>query len=93
MQKAREIYADMLDSTESAGEIAIRRGFIVENDPEKLREIVRRAIAANPKAVADFKKGKTVAANAINGFVMKETKGNANTELVRQIVTDELQRA
>ena len=46
--------------------------------------------AANPKAVADFKKGKTKAADAIKGAVMRETKGMAKTELVQQLLLEEL---
>ena len=45
--------------------------------------LIRRAIAANPKAVADFKKGKVKAADAIKGAVMRETKGMAKTEVVQ----------
>ena len=41
---------------------------------------------AIPKAVADFKKGKIKAADAIKGAVMRETKGMAKTELVQQIL-------
>ena len=51
---------------------------------------MRRAIAANPKAVADFKKGKAAAANSIKGAVMKETKGAAKPDVVQQILMDEL---
>ena len=53
---------------------------------------VQRAIADNPKAVADFKKGKVKAADAIKGRIMRETKGMAKTELVQQILMDELQK-
>jgi len=56
-------------------------------------EIVRRAIAANPKAVADYKKGKTRAADAIKGAVMRETKGLAKIELVQQLLIQELEKA
>ena len=58
-----------------------------------LAEIVRRAIAANPKAVADYKKGKAAAADAIKGAVMRETKGAANAEAVQQLILEELQKA
>ena len=68
-------------------------GFKPIGDTAALVEIVRRAIAANPKAVADFKKGKTKAADAIKGAVMRETKGMAKTEAVQQIVMEELQKA
>ena len=61
-------------------------------DEGQLVEIVRRAIAANPKAVADFKKGKTKAADAIKGAVMRETKGMAKTEAVQRLLQQELEK-
>jgi aspartyl-tRNA(Asn)/glutamyl-tRNA(Gln) amidotransferase subunit B len=93
MQRAREVYADMLASGRSARESIDKLGFKVIADTGQLQEIVRRAIAANPKAVADFKKGKVKAADAIKGAVMRETRGLAKTELVQQILMDELQKA
>ena len=62
-------------------------------DTGALVEIVRRAIAANPKAVADFKAGKTKAAQAIKGAVMRETKGTAKPEVVEQLIVEEIQKA
>ena len=56
-----------------------------------MREIVARAVAANPKAVADFKKGKDAAKMAIVGAVMKANKGVPN-EVVRRLVDEELGR-
>jgi Asp-tRNA(Asn)/Glu-tRNA(Gln) amidotransferase B subunit len=43
--------------------------------------------------VADFKKGKVKAADAIKGAVMRETRGMAKTELVQQILMAELEKA
>jgi aspartyl-tRNA(Asn)/glutamyl-tRNA(Gln) amidotransferase subunit B len=54
---------------------------------------VRRVIAANPNAVAQYKKGKTAAANSFIGAVMRETKGGANADAVRQLILEELQKA
>jgi aspartyl-tRNA(Asn)/glutamyl-tRNA(Gln) amidotransferase subunit B len=62
-------------------------------DAGELVEIVRRAIAGNPKAVADFKKGKAAAAQSIKGAVMRETKGTAKPDLVHQLLMEELQKA
>src|SRR5262249_2613309 len=89
MQRARDAYADMLPVGRSARESIAKLGFKVIADTGQLQEIVRRAIAANPKAVADFKKGKVKAADAIKGAVMRETKGLAKTEMVQQILMDE----
>jgi aspartyl-tRNA(Asn)/glutamyl-tRNA(Gln) amidotransferase subunit B len=93
MQRAREVYARMLDSGCGAREAIEKLGVAVIADASQLVEIVRKAIAGNPKAVADFKKGKVKAADAIKGAVMRETKGQAKTELLQQILMEELQKA
>ncbi len=92
-QRAREVYAAMLDGGLTARQAIDKLGFKVIADEGQLRELVRRAIAANPKAVADYKKGKAKAADAIKGAVMRETKGMAKTELVQQLLQQELQNA
>jgi aspartyl-tRNA(Asn)/glutamyl-tRNA(Gln) amidotransferase subunit B len=92
-QRAREVYGRMLESGSGAKDAIEALGFKVVSDTAALAEIVRKAIAANPKAVADFKKGKTKAADAIKGAVMRETKGMAKTEVVQQILMEELQKA
>ena len=80
-QRCREVYAHMLGTGEGAEQARDALGFKAVDDSQ-LREIVRRAIAANPKAVADYRKGKTKAADSIKGAVMRETKGMARMELV-----------
>ena len=92
MQRAREVYARMLESGATAEKAIADLGFKVVADESQLVEIIRRAIAGNPKAVADYKKGKLKAADAIKGAVMRETKGMAKTELVQQILLQELEK-
>jgi aspartyl-tRNA(Asn)/glutamyl-tRNA(Gln) amidotransferase subunit B len=91
-QRSREVYARMVETGESAQQAMQALGFKVIADEGQLLEIIRRAIAANAKAVADYKKGKTKAADAIKGAVMRETKGMAKTELVQQLLLEELQK-
>lgn len=89
---SRDVYAKMLESESSPKEIMNELGIKIVSDPEELRAMVRAAIEANPKAAEDYKNGKTKAADAIKGVIMKETKGMARMELVQQIVTEELQQ-
>jgi aspartyl-tRNA(Asn)/glutamyl-tRNA(Gln) amidotransferase subunit B len=91
-QRAREVYAAMLGGG-TARQAIDKLGFKPVADESQLREIVQKAIAANPKAVADFKKGKTRAADAIKGAVMRETKGMAKMEQVQQLLLEELAKA
>ena len=92
-QRAREVFAEMLANRCSAKDAIGKLGVKVIADESELIEIVRRAIAANPKAVADYKKGKVKAADAIKGAIMRETKGMAKIEVVQRILTEELEKA
>ena len=87
---ARAVYKHLLENNVDAATAAKALGIEVMADTSKLLEIVLKAIDANPKAVTDFKNGKVKAADAIKGAVMRETKGSANTEIVQQLVMQEL---
>ena len=88
--KAREVFAEMLAGGGEAADIIRKLGFAVVSDEGQLREMICKAIAANPQAVSDFKAGKVKAADRIKGLVMKETKGMANAETVNRLLLEEL---
>jgi aspartyl-tRNA(Asn)/glutamyl-tRNA(Gln) amidotransferase subunit B len=90
-QRAREVYAAMLEGL-TARQAIDKLGFKAGPDEAQLREIIRKAIAGNPKAVGDFKKGKVKAADAIKGAVMRETKGMAPMDQVQRLLLEELER-
>ncbi|MEI7687658.1 MAG: Asp-tRNA(Asn)/Glu-tRNA(Gln) amidotransferase subunit GatB, partial [Planctomycetota bacterium] len=91
-QRAREVYTEMLTNATDAKTAIAKLGYVVVADESQLRGIVIRAIDANAKAVADYKKGKVKAADAIKGAVMRETKGLAKMEQVQKILIEELDK-
>jgi aspartyl-tRNA(Asn)/glutamyl-tRNA(Gln) amidotransferase subunit B len=93
MQRAREVFARMLEAGVSAEKAIADLGFTVVADEATLRELVRQAIAGNPRAVADYKKGKVKAADALKGAVMRQTRGMAKAELLQQLLLQELESA
>jgi aspartyl-tRNA(Asn)/glutamyl-tRNA(Gln) amidotransferase subunit B len=88
-QRAREVYQKMLDGGVSAAQAIADLG-IREISETELREIVRKAIAANAKAAEDYRKGNAKAADRIKGMVMKETGGMARMDLVQKFLLEEL---
>jgi aspartyl-tRNA(Asn)/glutamyl-tRNA(Gln) amidotransferase subunit B len=90
-QAAEAVYNRMLETGESAKDAISQLG-IKAVDAGALEEIVRRVIAANPKAVAEYKKGKTAAAQSFMGAVMRETKGAAKADVVQKLIVEELQK-
>jgi aspartyl-tRNA(Asn)/glutamyl-tRNA(Gln) amidotransferase subunit B len=83
---ARDILAGVLDGAGTPADIMHKKGLEQVSDAGELEEVVRRAVEANPKAVADIRDGKEKAKGAIVGFVMKETKGRANPKLVGELI-------
>ena len=89
---AKDVFARMLASGEDPATIVRREGLTQVADVGALEALVDQAIAANPKAVADFKGGKVVAAKALIGQVMKASRGKANPAMVDRLVQEKLSR-
>jgi aspartyl-tRNA(Asn)/glutamyl-tRNA(Gln) amidotransferase subunit B len=87
---AKAIFPEMVASAKTAEEIVAASGVRQISDTGELEAIVEAAIAANPKAVDDVRAGKVKAVGAIVGFVMKQTQGQANPELVNEILRSKL---
>ncbi|MBQ6985371.1 MAG: Asp-tRNA(Asn)/Glu-tRNA(Gln) amidotransferase subunit GatB [Oscillibacter sp.] len=59
-------------------------GMSVENDEGALEDVIRRVIAANPKAVGEYHSGKTKAIGFLIGQAMKELKGKSTPAAVHE---------
>jgi len=80
---AKEVFAAMFATGEAPAAVVARLGLAaVPSDAGELEAWCRDSIAANPKALAEFKAGKESAINAFKGPVMKAGKGKANPKLV-----------
>jgi aspartyl-tRNA(Asn)/glutamyl-tRNA(Gln) amidotransferase subunit B len=87
---AKDVFEKMVRSREDARTIVQREGLTQVADTGALAAIVDQVIAANPKAIADFKAGKTAAAKSLVGQVMKATQGKANPAIVNQLIEEKL---
>ena len=74
---------DMVATGEAPAAIVARKGLAAApTDTAELETWCRDSIAANAKAVAEFKAGKESALNAFKGAIMKAAKGKANPKAV-----------
>jgi aspartyl-tRNA(Asn)/glutamyl-tRNA(Gln) amidotransferase subunit B len=89
---AKDVFARMLVSADDPATIVRREGLTQVADTGALETLVDQAIAGNPRAVADFKSGKTAAARALVGQVMKASGGRANPAIVDRLVQEKLSR-
>jgi aspartyl-tRNA(Asn)/glutamyl-tRNA(Gln) amidotransferase subunit B len=87
---AKEILSEMVRTEKSAGEVMAEKGLEQINDADKISSVVRQIIAANPKQVEQYRSGKTATLGWFVGQVMKATRGQANPQLVQEVLTKEL---
>jgi aspartyl-tRNA(Asn)/glutamyl-tRNA(Gln) amidotransferase subunit B len=85
----REVLDEHLASGRPVGAIVEARGLRQISDVTALAGIVDDVLAANPKAVADFRAGKPTIGFLV-GQVMKATGGQANPELVQRAMRERL---
>jgi len=89
---AKDVFSTMVDTGEDAPTIVRREGLTQVADEAVLDGIIDAVMAANPKAIEDFKRGKTAAKKALVGQVMKATGGKANPALVDRLLEDKLSK-
>jgi len=85
-KQAREVFEELYKNGGKPADIIAARGMVQVSDEGQLEEWAKSAIAANPKAVADYQKGNKAAIGALVGGVMKLSKGKANPRTVSQLL-------
>ncbi|MBI3979040.1 MAG: Asp-tRNA(Asn)/Glu-tRNA(Gln) amidotransferase subunit GatB, partial [Chloroflexi bacterium] len=73
----RMVLETMFATGQSAEQVIRERGLALVAQPDELVPLIDEVFRANPQAVADYLAGKTAAANALIGQVMRATRGKA----------------
>ncbi|MBI2773596.1 MAG: Asp-tRNA(Asn)/Glu-tRNA(Gln) amidotransferase subunit GatB [Chloroflexi bacterium] len=87
---ARDVFAEMWASGKDATTIVDEKGLRQVSDETAIGQVVDEVIAAETKAVADYRGGNARALEALFGKVMGKTKGKADPRVVRRLLTDRL---
>ncbi len=93
-KQAKEILDEAFASGEMPEEIVEKKGIKPPiTDQGELERIIEEVIANNPKAVKDYRGGKTNAMQALVGQVMKHTRGQARADIVQKLLRAKLDEA
>ncbi|HEX9371448.1 MAG TPA: Asp-tRNA(Asn)/Glu-tRNA(Gln) amidotransferase GatCAB subunit B, partial [Roseiflexaceae bacterium] len=87
---AKEVFEASFRDGQPPARIVAERGLAQISAGDALAAMARDAIAANPKVVADYRSGKTVAIKFLVGQVMKASKGQANPQAAQAALEQEL---
>lgn len=87
---AKKVFEEMWASGDDPEKIVEEKGLVQITDTGAIEAIVDEVIAANQKAVDDYKGGNKKAIGALVGQVMKKSKGKANPGVVNQLLQQKL---
>jgi aspartyl-tRNA(Asn)/glutamyl-tRNA(Gln) amidotransferase subunit B len=83
---AKKVFANMFETGRSPQEIIAAEGVAQINDSGAVEKVAREVIAKNPDNVAKFRAGNEGVFKFFVGQVMRETRGQANPQLVNEIL-------
>ncbi len=84
--QGKAVFADMLRTGKDATVIVEEKGLKQESDLGAIEALCQKSIDANPKAVEEYRGGKTASINFLKGQVMKLSQGKANPAIVGEIL-------
>lgn len=87
---AKEVFAKMFTSGKTASQIIKEDNLSQISDESAIKEIVKKVLATNKKAVADYKTGKENALMFLVGQVMKEARGKTNADMVKKLLLEKI---
>ncbi len=87
---ARQVLDAMINGAGTPEQIVAEQGLGIVSDDGALGTAVDTAITANPAIAEKIRAGKTAAAGALVGAVMKQLRGQADAARVRELILDRL---
>jgi aspartyl-tRNA(Asn)/glutamyl-tRNA(Gln) amidotransferase subunit B len=87
---AKQVFAEMWKNGGDPEAIVNTLGLAQVSDEAAIAAAVDEVIKAQPKAVADYKRGKQIALDGLIGAVMGRMKGKANGAVVRRLILERI---
>lgn len=89
---AKTVFKELIENGGNAEAIVKEKGLVQISDEGTLLKIISEVLDANPQSIEDFKNGKNKAVGFLVGQLMKATKGQANPQIVNQLLNQELSK-
>jgi aspartyl-tRNA(Asn)/glutamyl-tRNA(Gln) amidotransferase subunit B len=84
------VLEEMFNPGRDAAEIITQQGLSQIGDSKEIEAVAVGVIEANPKAVADYRAGKSQSLKFLVGQVMRATRGRANPNLAAELLEKKL---
>ena len=88
---AKQVFEKMVESGQEPDRIVQQEGLRQISDEDELKAVVDRIVSAHPGKVQAYRDGKQGLIGFFVGQVMRETRGQANPQLVNEMLRSRLQ--
>ncbi|EMG28440.1 aspartyl/glutamyl-tRNA amidotransferase subunit B [Listeria fleischmannii 1991] len=89
---AKKVFRELATNGGDAEEVVKAKGLVQISDEGELRTIISGILDENAQSIEDYKNGKDRAVGFLVGQVMKATKGQANPQMVNQLLIEEMNK-
>jgi aspartyl-tRNA(Asn)/glutamyl-tRNA(Gln) amidotransferase subunit B len=86
----KDLLKELINTKKPPRTLADELGLLQKNDTDEIRKIVTEVINKNEKVVSEYKGGNENSLQYLIGQGMKESKGSANPQILKQIFIEEL---
>ena len=83
---------EIILSDKLPGQVVEEKGLAQISDTGALEAIVQSVMDANPKSIADYKGGKTNVIGFLVGQCMRQSKGQGNPALLKELIEKRIQK-
>ena len=89
---AKKVLVEMFENPRDPEEIIKEKGWIQISDEGAIKEVVLKILSENPQSISDYKAGKDRALGFLVGQAMKQTKGQANPQMLNKMFIEEMNK-
>ncbi|MCX8014602.1 MAG: Asp-tRNA(Asn)/Glu-tRNA(Gln) amidotransferase GatCAB subunit B, partial [candidate division WOR-3 bacterium] len=87
---AKEIFAEMVSTNKTAGEIGSAKNLFLIADKEAINKVVDEVLSENTELIVKYKSGKINVISFLIGQVVKKTQGKFSPILIRELLIEKL---
>ena len=91
-KQAKEVFLDILTSGKTPKEVVNEKGMKQMSDEGEIIKIANEVLDENPKAIEQYKGGRTNVVDFLTGQIMKKTRGTANPTIARSTMAKEIEK-
>ena len=91
-KQAKEVFLEIIQSDKTPSEVAKEKGMKQMSDEGEIIRIANEVLDENPKAIDQYKNGRTNVVDFLTGQIMKKTRGQANPTIARSTMAKEIEK-